>query len=140
MTDTEIALQATRELKDYFASECERLQKDLAGANAEIQQLKAMRSVNIKDFRFTQQPGLTEGFFQAEFVPALADAIYGTMQETGAVNFVEFTVYAPKSSPDAYDRYILTFQKAKGLTPADKLKDAESKIQELEGIIANALA
>jgi hypothetical protein len=51
----------------------------------------------------------------------------------GAENFMEFTINERK---EPFSRFILTMQRINGLSPADKLRNAEARIAELEAQIA----
>jgi hypothetical protein len=76
---------------------------------------------------------LENGKFDLEvtgpIVEMISVAFVGQFKAGGATNFMEMSLY---DRDEPYQRYILTVQKAGAKSPADKLRDAEARIAELE--------
>lgn len=81
----------------------------------------------FRDWRMSAKPGLTEGFFTAEFMPYLAECLVGWFQEAGGVNYVENTYLELDVNHKETGKLTLTLQRVQGKTPDEMRQEAEAE-------------
>jgi DNA-directed RNA polymerase subunit L len=89
----------------------------------------------LRDIRIDEVRGT--GFFQANFIPFVAEFLYEWFEEQGGVNYVEMRVNHPASGP-----LVLTLQRAWGKTPhemrTEKVMEMAARQDELEQALDDA--
>ena len=68
-------------------------------------------------------------------IHAMADKLLDFFEGSGAVNYIEQTFGC---NDDPSKSFVITMQKVEGLTPCQKLADAEQRIEELEQQLKDA--
>lgn len=69
-------------------------------------------------------------------IHALADHLIEHFEDTGAVNYIECTF---ESKSDSSKSFVLTMQKVNGLTPCEKLNNAEKLNSEMREMLEKIL-
>lgn len=88
----------------------------------------------VKSFQF--EDGSFNIVLTGPAVEHMAAAFVGHFKAMGAENYFEMNLF---DREEPYQRYTVTVQKVSGKSPADKVKDAEARIAELEAKLAHAI-
>jgi hypothetical protein len=88
----------------------------------ELDTLREMSRIRLNDLSVDERDGWVMSLSH-DIIPLLGEALVKNFEDRGAVNFVQFRCDTPKGE------YTLTLQRRDGLTPSEKLAQAEARLQ-----------